>query len=35
MSREGQREERIPSRLHAVITEPHVGVDLTKHEIMT
>ena len=35
---EGQRErekerERIPSRLHAVSTEPHMGLNLTKGEI--
>ena len=37
MSRGGaERErERIPSRLHTVSTEPHAGLDLTKHEIMT
>ena len=32
--REGGR-ERIPSKLHAVITEPDSGLDLTNHEIMT
>ena len=26
---------RIPSRLHAVSTEPDVGLDLMNHEIMT
>ena len=35
----GQREkgerERFPSRLHAVSTEPHVGLNLMNHEIMT
>ena len=34
----GQRErerERIPSRLHAVITEPDAGLELTNHEITT
>ena len=33
---EEQRErERIPSRLHAVSTEPVVGLDPTNREIMT
>ena len=35
---EGQRErkkERIPSRLHTVSAEPHAGLELTNHEIMT
>ena len=35
---EGQRErerERIPSRLPMVSTEPHLGLDLMNHEIMT
>ena len=27
--------EKIPGRLHAVSTEPNVGLDLTNHEIMT
>ena len=27
--------ERIPSRLHTVSTEPHVGLELTNHDIMT
>ena len=27
--------EKIPSRLHAVSTEPNVGLDLTNREIMT
>ena len=31
--REGERE--IPSRLHAVNTEPDVGLEPTSHEIMT
>ena len=32
----GQRErERILSRLGAVSTEPHAGLELTNHEIMT
>ena len=38
VSREGQRErerERIPSRLRTVSTEPHTGLELTNHEIMT
>ena len=30
-----RKEERIPSRLHAVSTEPDVGLELTNHEIMT
>ena len=35
-SRESERErERIPSRLHAVSTEPDMGLDLKNHEIMT
>ena len=35
---EGQRKrerERIPSRLHIASTEPNVGLELMKHEIMT
>ena len=33
---EGQRErERIASRLCTVSTEPHAGLELTNHEIMT
>ena len=32
--RERQR-ERIPSKLHAVSTEPNVGLELTIHETMT
>ena len=34
---EGQRDggERIASRLHAVSTEPNVGLELANHEIMT
>ena len=32
--RERER-ERIPSRLHAVSTEPDIGLDLGNHEIMT
>ena len=32
--REGER-ERIPSWLHAVSTEPIVGLDLMKCEVMT
>ena len=32
--REGER-ERIPSRLHAVSAEPHAGLNLRNHEIMT
>ena len=33
---EGQRgRERIPSRLHAVSTDPDVGLESTNHEIMT
>ena len=33
---EGQRErERIPSRLHAVGTEPNVGLDPTNHEFVS
>ena len=35
---EGQREreiERIPSRLHAVSTEPNAGLKPMNHEIMT
>ena len=27
--------ERIPGRLHAVTTEPHTGLDLTKRKIVT
>ena len=36
--RERQRDretERIPSRLHAISTEPNVGLERTNHEIMT
>ena len=33
--RRGRERGRIPSRLHAVSTEPNVGFDLTNHEIMT
>ena len=34
--REIERERQItPSRLRAVSAEPHAGLDLTKHEIMT
>ena len=29
------RAERIPSRLHAVSTEPEAGLKLTNHEFMT
>ena len=32
--RESER-ERVPSRLHAVSTEPKVGLDPTNHKIMT
>ena len=35
---EGQRErerERIPSRLHNVIAEPHMGLELMNRETMT
>ena len=32
--RKGKR-ERIPSRLHTLSIEPHMGLDLMKHEIMT
>ena len=35
---EAEREEeaeRIPSRLHAVSTEPHVGLDLANRDVMT
>ena len=33
--RERERErERIPSRLHAVSTEPNAGLELTDREIM-
>ena len=32
---EGHGRERIPSRLHAVSTEPDAGLFLTDHEIMT
>ena len=31
----GRGKERITSRLHAVSTEPVVGLDPTNHEIMT
>ena len=30
-----REEERIPSRLHTVSTEPNVGLHLTNYEIMT
>ena len=30
-----QRETENPKRLHAVSTEPDVGLDLTNHEIVT
>ena len=34
--RERERErEKIPSRLHAVSTEPDVGLELRNHEIVT
>ena len=33
--REREERERIPSRLHAVSTEPDKGLDPTNHEIMT
>ena len=34
--RERERErERIPRRLHAVTAEPHMGLKLTNHEIVT
>ena len=33
--RERESERRIPSRLHAVRTEPNVELELTNHEIMT
>ena len=34
--KEGERgRERIPSRLHAVSTEPYVGLNPTNPEIMT
>ena len=33
--REKRGKERIPSRLHAVSTEPDAGLDLTNSEIMT
>ena len=32
---EAEREERIPSRLYAVSTESHEGLDLVNCEIMT
>ena len=32
---EGQSRERIASKLHSVIMESHVELDLTNHEIMT
>ena len=33
---EREREtERTPSRLHAISTEPEMGLDIRKHEIMT
>ena len=33
--RERERRERIPSRLHAVSTEPDMGLELMNREIMT
>ena len=33
--RERQGEREIPSRLHAVSTEPNLGLELMNHEIMT
>ena len=33
--RAGAERERIPSRLHAVSADPHVGLKPTNHEIMT
>ena len=33
--REREGEKRIPSRLCAVLAEPHVGLDPTNREIMT
>ena len=33
--REGDTESEAVSRLRAVSTEPHVGLDLTDREIMT
>ena len=30
-----ERRERIPSKLHAVSTEPNAGLKLTNHEIIT
>ena len=35
MSRGGAERDRIPSRLHAVSTEPDVGLELTNCAIMT
>ena len=34
-SEQGRDRERIPSRLHAISTEPDTGPDLTNREIMT
>ena len=33
--REGDTESEAGSRLRAVSTEPHAGLELTNHEIMT
>ena len=33
--REKEEEKRIPSRLHAVTTEPDTGLELRNREIMT
>ena len=33
--KEGKEGERIPGRLHAVSTEPSVGLELMNREIMT
>ena len=37
MSRGGAErgKERVPSRLHAVSTEPNVGLEHTNHEVTT
>ena len=35
IERERAGKERIPSRLHALSTEPNIGLDLTNEEIMT
>ena len=35
MSGTGAKTEKIPSRLHAVSTEPHMGLDVMNCEIMT